>query len=72
MIKNVCFKKFNESRYRLEQLDNHFEIDISCNQVFLNPCHKHYICGYCIRQSLKSNPENILKNTKVTQFAKTI
>jgi hypothetical protein len=45
----------------LDQLDNYYEIDVPCDQVFLNPCHKHYICGYCIRQSLKNTPENVLK-----------
>ena len=57
----VCFKSYKLCKYGLDALDHYPSIDLQLDQTFSNPCNTHYICGYCVRDSLNKCADVVLK-----------
>lgn len=57
----ICFQSKSVFSHRLDQLDDSPYFTIPRDQVFINPCNKHYTCGECIRQSLLVNSQSVFK-----------
>ena len=51
----VCYHHYLIDPYPLDQLDHYPTIEIPCSRLYLNPCRRHLVCGYCIRKSLNSS-----------------